>query len=253
VTVQLDSSVDLVPFQVAVFHSPRYPQQTNLTEQLAFFDQIHYAEKTTFTDGTSHEMRSVQHSFLRLPGAPYAPTRWMNPNAEGYYSVATSALTPDSVFASCAIQFRLINYFEIATDDKHVLPVRGSEPEQWPLETFDDQPCYDNKTAAQADPRFVPDVPLLIYMARSGFLQSPEDGRALLGARTACVRRGAGPVVIAHEMGHILGMSDCAGDCSAPTCNLMCSQGGGAVPPTASECANAKTAAHTISLQGFPR
>ncbi len=257
VTVQLAPTVELVPFQVAVFYSNNIPRETNLTQQLAFFDQIHYSEKTTFTDGSTQEMTSVQHGFTALPGAPYAPTQWMNPNSDGYYA-SMGDYTPDSVFASCGIQFRLINYFEILTDDKHVAPAvklpndPDETPTHFPFGTSDSTPCYNNRDAAQADPRFVPDVPLLIYMRRSGFSNSPEDGRALPGSRTACVRRNAGVTVIAHEIGHILGLGDC-GNCSAAGCNLMCSAGGGAAPPTASECASAKTAAHTISLAAFPR
>ena len=209
----------------------------------------------TFTDGVTHEIVGVQYSFLST-GSSNNPTPWMNPGVDGNYQVAGN-LTPDSVFASCGIQFRLVNYFEIHVDDKHAAPKISNagvaDPNFFPSGTADSVPCYDNKATAQADPRFLANVPMLMFMRRVGFADSPEGGRALVGAETACVSRGAGPTVIAHEMGHILGLGDCIGGCGAPTCNLMCSSGGGASPPTASECSGAKTAAHSISTRFFPR
>jgi hypothetical protein len=247
VTVKLDPNVDLVPFQVVVMRSGTFPASTTLNRQLAFFDQIHLSGTTRFTNGATGELEYTQRSFIAPPGTPLwdQPTPWMSRGADGYY--VGSDLTPDSAWASCGIQFRLVNYFEMDRPNKYVLPqIRklATQPEDddyFAKGTLDDAPCYGNHAAAVADPRYMDDVPLLIFMQRSGFPESLEEGRALSGLATACVKPGAGPTVIAHEIGHIMDMPDCSGDCSDPACNMMCSLGGGAMPPTASECSRAKS------------
>lgn len=248
VTVQLNSSVKLVPVQVVVLYSDNIPKKTRRAEQLALFDQIQEAETSVYTDGVTHERLGTQRSFVGLPGNPALP--WMNINDRGLYQVS-GQFTPDSAWASCNVQFRLVNYFELHTTDKHVLPRKlpsgfadPEDPVYYSSSALDSTPCNDNLSLASEDSRFLTGVTTIIFMERSGFPDSPEEGRAITSA--ACVRRSSLPNLVSHELGHVMGLPDC-GDCSASTCSMMCSLGGGAPPPTPSECAGVQSWALTAS------
>lgn len=248
VTVQLDPNVHLVPIQVVSVYSDTYPSSTRLGEQLAFFDQIHQAETAVIWDGATSERRSTTRGFVALPGSPNFATDWMNAGAQGY--ALFGAVTPDTAWGGCGIQFRLVNYFEMHVDDKHATPRKKQsadqdDPEYFPSFTQASAPCSQNIGFAQADPRFVANVPVLIYMRRTSFSDSEEDGRALMGSGGACVRRGSRPFAIAHEIGHVMGLDDC-GDSKNPTCSIMVSLGGGDVPLPA-ECTAARTWAQARS------
>lgn len=246
VTVQLDSTVHLVPIQVIVLTSDAVPKKTRLGHQLAIFDQIQDPEVANFYDATTMERAKTQRAFFSLvPGDP--PIPWMNRSAEGFYNVI-GLDTPDSAWASCKVQFRLVNYFEMQVDEKHMLPRKvqqGAAEENDPkyFSAFDSNnlPCVQNVAAAAADSRFMANVTPIIFMERTSFETSAEDGRRVVTSVSSgiCVRRGGPRNVIAHELGHEAGMGDCT--CNTEGCKMMCTVGAGSAPATEAECTGMRT------------
>lgn len=251
-SVKLDPSVLLVPIQVIVVYSNTYPRRTDLRDQLMLFDQVHEPATSVFTDGATQERLGTLRGFEGLP--------WMNPDENGLYNVIGFD-TPDSAWRSCGIQFRLVNYFEKYTDkDKYVLPSKADRtitPEDPDFDRYysktapDGTPCAGTLNfVGTNEPRFLSGVLPVIYMERSGFSDSLEDGRAVDGG--VCVRRGAPRNSLAHEIGHIMLAppgSAFADDCPCGTvdCKMLCTVGGGSSPPTASECTRARTWAQSRS------
>ena len=238
-----------------------------------FFDHAREAETTNLIDGSYGELTSATHVYGEQ----------MNPRPDGLYHVR-GQLTPDSVWGPCGTQFRLVNYFELSAvnyepDDAKKFTMRtllsrrsNSGPQtimEYAHSANDDQACADATNAVQGDPRFLPDVPVLIFFpGAAAFPRTKEAGRGLPSRHSACVsfqgaRASGSNVYLSHELGHAVGLEDVGGECSTPAeravGSVMC-QGGGEFPPTAFECFNEgegklgmKTKANTHSARFFPR
>lgn len=247
-TVKLDPSVDLVPVQVVVMRSANYPALTDLARQLAIFDQIHAPTPVYVSNGQTGEFETVLRG--SVPGVTWAAPR---NDAQVSYPLyyANGYASPDSVWARCGVQFRLINYFEMTVPDKLMYPKEGDsnvppeDPTYFPDGTWHGTPCTNRAALVEADPRNMNLIPTLIYSTRESFHGAVEVARAIPGTVCAPFSAGVYPTLLAHEFGHLGGLPDCSSNLS--TCRLMESAGGGVAPPTDSECAGIKAWAHDRS------
>lgn len=252
VTISLDPSVQLVPIEVAVLYSDNNPlTSSRLEQQLAFWDQVQQAANVSLlgNDGCGGELEEIS----RL--VPDWPHRDTSPPPYGGLYLSQRSDTPDSIWGPlsnnrCRVQFRLVSYLEIHTDDLH------ANPAGHPQEISADQACRENRAAVLADPRHITNpsvyVPLVIFVHE---LTDPdpggEGGEKIPGTTdppTACVPEFSTAVsvygtttIYAHELGHVLGLPD--NGCPPPTYGMMCSDRGGNPPPFDSECDGVNAAA----------
>ncbi len=242
--VRLDPDVALVPVEaVVVFHDKDQNGQLNdgmeqqaLPQQLALWDHLSPAQTSNITDGQFGELTSAIHAMRRY-----------RRDAESMYRVGTQT-APDTVWAVCGVQFRLVNYFELQVPIRNVYPSRGNgdADRQWPIGTFDDAPLEENADLVKRDPRHMDGPITAIFMGRAGFSDAPETGRALVSRNVIGVSlaetRGT-DAIIAHELGHLSGLGDAKGTekdaAGKPKFDVMVQVGPG-VHPTEAECAGIK-------------
>lgn len=233
--VRLDPKVALIPIEAVVVYHDKDAQGSldlgmefqRLPQQLAFWDHLPAVETTNITDGQYGELTSVIHAMS-----------WYRRDKDGQYRVGTQA-APDTIWARCGVQFRLVNYFELQVPTRNVIPVRGNADQDsdrfWPDGTFDDQPLYANIDLAKRDPRHMEGTVLAIFMQRVGFPDAPEVGRAIeyrqaIGVSLNDNRSTDG--VVAHELGHLSGLRDTS---DTKNYNVMINPGPGIIP-TDAEC-----------------
>jgi hypothetical protein len=147
--VRLDPKVALVPVEaVVVFHDKDQNGQLNdgmeqqtIPQQLALWDHLSPAQTANITDGQFGELTSVTHAMRRY-----------RRDGEGMYRVGTQT-APDTVWAVCGVQFRLVNYFELQVPIRNVYPSRGNgdADRQWPIGTVDDVPLQENADLVKRD------------------------------------------------------------------------------------------------------
>ena len=179
-------------------------EQQSLPQQLALWDHLSPAQTTNVTDGQFGELTSAIHAMNRY-----------RRDGEAMYGVGTQT-APDTVWARCGVQFRLVNYFELQVPVRNVYPSRGNgdADRQWPIGTVDDAPLQENADLVKRDPRHIDGAITAIFMGRAGFSDAPETGRALSSRRVIGVSlsetRGTDGI-IAHELGHLSGLGDAKG------------------------------------------
>lgn len=244
VRVRLDPDVALVPIEaVVVFHDKDQSgrlndgmEQQTIPQQLALWDHLSPAQTSNATDAQFGELTSAIHVMTRY-----------RRDSEGIYHVGTQA-APDTVWAACGVQFRLVNYFELQVPVRNVYPSRGNgdADRQWPIGTVDDVPLQENADLVKRDPRHMEGAITAIFMGRAGFSDAPEVGRALSSRQVIGVSlaetRGT-DAIIAHELGHLSGLGDAQGNekdaAGKPKFDVMVQVGPG-VHPTEAECLGIK-------------
>lgn len=249
--IRLDPDVALVPVEaVVVFHDKDENgrmndgmEQQSLPQQLAFWDHLSPVQSTNETDAQFGELTSAVHAMTRY-----------RRDAEGMYRVGTQS-APDTVWARCGVQFRLVNYFELQVPVRNVYPSRGNgdADRQWPIGTFDEVPLEENADLVKRDPRHIDGPITAIFMGRAGFSDAPEIGRALPSRQVIGVSlsetRGT-DAIVAHELGHLSGLRDANGTekdaAGRPKYDVMVQTGPG-VHPTDAECLGIKTWARTLT------
>lgn len=241
--IHLDPAVALVPVEAVVVFHDKDPdghlgngmdQQTR-PQQLALWDHLSPADTSNIYDGNFGELTMATHIMRQYPR-----------DSEGRYQVGTQK-APDTIWAACGVQFRLVNYFELQVPFRNVVPSVGGDPAtQWPQGTFDDQPLEENADLVKCDPRRMDGPVLAIFMRRVSFPEAPETGRALASRNVIGVslteNRGT-DAIIAHELGHLSGLGDAKGTekeaSGKPMFDVMVQVGPG-LHPTAAECAKIK-------------
>ncbi len=248
--IRLDPNVALVPVEaVVLFHDKDQNgrlndgmEQQSLPQQLALWDHLSRAQTTNGTDGQFGELTSAIHVMNRY-----------RRDGEAMYRVGTQT-APDTVWARCGVQFRLVNYFELQVPVRNVYPSRGNgdADRQWPIGTVDDVPLQENADLVKRDPRHMDGPITAIFMGRAGFSDATEAGRALSSRRVIGVslseNRGTDGI-IAHELGHLSGLGDAKGTekdaAGKPKYDVMVQVGPG-VHPTEAECLGIKKWAGTF-------
>jgi hypothetical protein len=238
--VRLDPSVSLVPVEAVVLFETKDGggrlnngmEQQRLPQQLALWDHLPAVETINITDGQYGELTSVTHKMQRY-----------RRDANGVFSVGTQA-SPDTVWQTCGVQFRLVNYFELQVPLRNVFPVRGNgdENSHWPIGTNDDAPVQDNASRVKRDPRHMDGTVTAIFMGRAAFSDAKEVMRALpsqgvIGVSLIETRSSDG--AIAHELGHLSGLRDADGtekDSAGTLLYDVMIQTGPGTTPTATEC-----------------
>ena len=197
--VALDPDILLVPVEVVRFFSPNIPiAQISAARQMALWDQvpiINDAGNTKVTDGNTGELTKTLRQWDLYPKTTPDPAQ-----PRGLYEV-DGWVAPDSIWGKANVRFRLVNYFEIQTDDDHVNPKSQTGG-------LDDSVLRENHNTLTQDPRHITDKRVLtvIYMFRIGPPDAPEIGRALLGLDAVGIAAGASDKFadIAHEIGHLI-------------------------------------------------
>ena len=199
--IALDPEVLLVPIEVVRVFSPNVPNATvSAAGQLALWDQVPIidpAGNTKATDGGTGELTRTLRQWAHYPVTTPDPAL-----PRGLYTVG-NWFSPDSIWGRAKVRFRLVNYFELQTDDQHVNP-----PSVFGTGVANDAMLRQNAFAVANDPRHITDQPVVtvIYMLRIGPPDGNEAGQALLGQNvigipTGVPDRGA---TIAHEIGHLI-------------------------------------------------
>lgn len=118
--IALDPEVLLVPVEVVRIFSPDVPlNQINAAHQMALWDQvpvINPAGNTHVTDGGTGELTRTLRQWDLYPTATSDPAQ-----PRGIYLV-DSWVSPDSIWGKAKVRFRLVNYFDMQTDEDHANP-----------------------------------------------------------------------------------------------------------------------------------
>jgi hypothetical protein len=197
--IALDPDVLLVPVEVVRFFSPNVPiAQISAARQMALWDQVPIiddAGNTHVTDGGTGELTNTLRQWDLYPKTTPDPAQ-----PRGLYEV-DSWVSPDSIWGRAKVRFRLVNYFEIQTDDGHVNP-------RFQAGGVDDSVLRENHNTLTQDPRHIKDkrVVTVIYMFRIGPPDAQEIGRALIGLGAVGIAAGVSDKFadIAHEIGHLI-------------------------------------------------
>jgi hypothetical protein len=163
----------------------------------------------------------------------------------------------DDVWATCGVQFRLVNLIPIPVSKAYLVPkghstLSGTLADFWEL--ISKHPQYKEGAVTVLFAPWCSD-----YDAAAPGEILPPAGQSLIGRHFACVRPAAGSNVLAHELGHVIMQTSDHPSCTKPPSspqaqNVMCPYAGpGVAADQYAECKAAR--AHLASsglLRWFP-
>jgi hypothetical protein len=258
-TIALDPNTLLVPVEVVVLVSDNF----TLTDPNSPVSKYALSNQLTYWDGnplTVDILRNLQalpnNAGEALLSTDFKFQAWDSTVKDSNgHAVGPGGFTPDSIWATCGVQFRMANFIVIHTDDDHVLPPDSLCP------VDADSYLINVANLIDSDPNHIPDIPAVLFSGRctcataAQGLDPTEHGARVVGtpptAVIACFPFGASSLITgAHEMGHVLGLCDayadssrvngaCPGDyqtnCATNRYGVMCSEDDKPTP-TAIEC-----------------
>lgn len=239
VEVTLNPSVLLVPIEaVEVDGTTIFSTQANEPAAQAIFDRVPTITNEFSADDPEGDLTVATRTLNDVVGT--------GTDGRGRFD---QYVVPDDIWSACGIQFRLVNHFVMKTDDAHAQP-----PALPPQGATDDTPFEENRDQAQKDPRHIPGMPQVLFPQRCTYGTAPENGLTDTVSEVACVNLAYVTqdvdFVLAHELGHILGLDD-GYDPKTREClvtgdpqNLMCLEGG--YDLTSTQCQIARGEAQSL-------
>ncbi len=211
-TLRLDPSVILVPVQVVVVWSDDDavdPLLRTLPAQLNVWDQwqpvsnpFHGSDQGDLTvSSRTLDLWMDRKTLSGWNGLPYSAYSRSYVDEQGSF---TGYFTPDSIWQSCGVQFRLVNFLRMHVDRLHN-KVSNLTP---------GEPCNDLLSMAGQLSGFLSEVPTVIftrtYSGQGGAIGGDTFGQTIdLGGTqpVSCLTWYASgpPAVLAHEVGHWTG------------------------------------------------
>lgn len=262
--VRLDPRVYLVPVEVWVFASEKYPVgKHGIVNQAAFWDQQHRFKTDAFTEPDLGRVKVTHIPAADVDGS--RPRTWLNPSidrdgAPVYLHGVSPWATPDSVLASCGVQFRMVQYRVIEGPDRLASPTIKSGLEErtdsyYEETAREEAPCDERATLALNHPDHKNGNLVVTFADRVEFPTSQAAMRVVSvgGQRVVCGTFSflkAGPAALTHEIGHVAGLPDC--DPANASCRLMISLGGGVIPPSPEECGAIRRWAYNRASHSWP-
>jgi hypothetical protein len=234
--VLLDPKVILIPVQILVLHADDgSPLVTSIDRQLALWDRFPTPRiYQTVVDSQFGEITSTTREL----------EDWVAGGEDGVSSAnyVDEIYLPDDVFAVCGVQFRVVNFVQMAVDNRHLYPTVDSFP-------IDPQTALiENVDEFKQRPDFLPGVLTAVFTERCGY-DTISDGGIGTGEGmappvlhdVACVNANMRNAILSHELGHVL-----LGSAHAPdnqTTNLMHSHPATATDLTAGQCTTVRNRA----------
>jgi hypothetical protein len=247
--VKLDPRVYLVPVEVWVTASDNYPANDQRVDyQAVLWDQVQKVKTASFSEPNVGTVKTTHTEGETAEGARI--DTWIEPTLEPatkepVYGVRSGLFTPDSIYASCGVQFRLVQFRVVKVPDRVAFPIRHTtegkpeDDQHYESTALNDRPCRDRADAVLNHPDHRPGRVVITFTERPEFPTSSAFERVVSvgGEKVVCGTMktpiGITGTVLAHEIGHVAGLPDCE---ASDRCRLMVSKGGGFPPPTASEC-----------------
>lgn len=187
-TVALDPNVLLVPIQAVIFYPEGQDAIGRVFEagQLGLWDRVPTvgARSSFSADGGTTGTAQLLSNVVAAP----APA-----TARGF-------TLPDDVWATCGVQFRLVNTMPMRVPQSLLSP-KGHSSLSGTLD--------DLWQAIAADPRFQPDRLTVLFAPHCSDVEGgmgvlPPAGQSSIAKRFACVTTSAQTAVLAHELGHVI-------------------------------------------------
>lgn len=263
--VKLDPRVYLVPVEVWVTASANYPANNQrLNYQGMLWDQLQHTNVSASTEPNIGRVKTKHTPGITAEGGRIET--WMEPaidssSKEPVYPVNSDLFTPDSIYAACGVQFRMVQYRVVNVLDRVAFPLRYNDPklpaddQHYEDGTFDDRPCRDRAGLVVDHPDHRPGRLVVTFTERPEFTDTKVFERVVrVGSEnvvcgTMKTTQGISGTVLAHEIGHVAGLDDCN---ASDTCRLMVSEGGGSPPPTPRECGVIRRWARGMADHSWP-
>lgn len=226
ITIKLDPAVLLVPVEVATLYS----STDNLggpTERLDWATEA-------FDQRTVEVGQVINYNGEHIRTLTNRTTKVTGPEA-GWLYRARTGFTPDSIFARCGVQFRLVNYLE---EERPGAEVRN-ESSTTSTTSF----CNSANDIVESLGRHMDGVMNVTRLVRPNNQLAADDGSGT--SASVCVGRvTSNAATLAHEIGHRAGIGQHCGPISSQ-CGLM--NASPDILASATDCTAVRTLAQTLS------